>query len=165
MKTIDISKPKRMYWDYCNPISDGCPECKKKLVNERHSFLLAVKVKNKTEPFMTGSDAGYFCPDCPVVVLEKEDFTEIAITESGVDKPVFNVIGIVDTDTIPEDKRDDPYSDDNPIPVVYFLPRKHKRAGVTDQNIQPAEPVKKKKIGRNEPCPCGSGKKYKKCCL
>lgn len=25
--------------------------------------------------------------------------------------------------------------------------------------------VHKKKIGRNEPCPCGSGKKYKKCCL
>lgn len=24
---------------------------------------------------------------------------------------------------------------------------------------------RKKKIGRNEPCPCGSGKKYKKCCL
>jgi preprotein translocase subunit SecA len=24
--------------------------------------------------------------------------------------------------------------------------------------------VGKKKIGRNEPCPCGSGKKYKKCC-
>ncbi|MDR0879577.1 MAG: SEC-C domain-containing protein [Clostridioides sp.] len=24
--------------------------------------------------------------------------------------------------------------------------------------------VKEEKIGRNEPCPCGSGKKYKKCC-
>jgi uncharacterized protein YecA (UPF0149 family) len=23
---------------------------------------------------------------------------------------------------------------------------------------------RKKKIGRNDPCPCGSGKKYKKCC-
>jgi len=23
---------------------------------------------------------------------------------------------------------------------------------------------KDKKIGRNDPCPCGSGKKYKKCC-
>ena len=23
---------------------------------------------------------------------------------------------------------------------------------------------KGKKIGRNEPCPCGSGKKYKNCC-
>ena len=27
-----------------------------------------------------------------------------------------------------------------------------------------AEPVTRK-IGRNDPCPCGSGKKYKKCCL
>lgn len=26
-------------------------------------------------------------------------------------------------------------------------------------------PIRKKKIGRNEPCPCGSGKKYKLCCM
>ena len=26
------------------------------------------------------------------------------------------------------------------------------------------QPVKSRKTGRNEPCPCGSGKKYKKCC-
>jgi preprotein translocase subunit SecA len=28
------------------------------------------------------------------------------------------------------------------------------------------KPVKRKvaKVGRNDPCPCGSGKKYKKCC-
>ena len=28
------------------------------------------------------------------------------------------------------------------------------------------KPIKldKPKVGRNEPCPCGSGKKYKKCC-
>jgi preprotein translocase subunit SecA len=28
------------------------------------------------------------------------------------------------------------------------------------------EPVRRaqKKVGRNQPCPCGSGKKYKKCC-
>ena len=25
-------------------------------------------------------------------------------------------------------------------------------------------PEKQKKVGRNDPCPCGSGKKYKKCC-
>lgn len=25
--------------------------------------------------------------------------------------------------------------------------------------------AKRRKVGRNEPCPCGSGKKYKKCCL
>jgi uncharacterized protein YecA (UPF0149 family) len=27
------------------------------------------------------------------------------------------------------------------------------------------KPVKAKVIGRNDPCPCGSGKKYKRCCL
>ena len=28
-----------------------------------------------------------------------------------------------------------------------------------------SERKKKFKLGRNDPCPCGSGKKYKKCCL
>ena len=34
----------------------------------------------------------------------------------------------------------------------------------TEKN-QPPEPrrIITKKIGRNEPCPCGSGKKYKQC--
>jgi hypothetical protein len=27
-----------------------------------------------------------------------------------------------------------------------------------------SEPRSTSKVGRNEPCPCGSGKKYKKCC-
>ena len=36
---------------------------------------------------------------------------------------------------------------------------------LTDNEERPAEPAKSKKsAGRNEMCPCGSGKKYKKCC-
>lgn len=31
--------------------------------------------------------------------------------------------------------------------------------------LQGGSPGKSAKVGRNEPCPCGSGKKYKKCCL
>ncbi|MDI3519639.1 MAG: preprotein translocase subunit SecA [Caldanaerobacter sp.] len=34
--------------------------------------------------------------------------------------------------------------------------------GEGDNKKQPV--VKEKKVGRNDPCPCGSGKKYKKCC-
>ncbi|QOY89767.1 HEAT repeat domain-containing protein [Paludibaculum fermentans] len=30
--------------------------------------------------------------------------------------------------------------------------------------VTPLETVRTEKIGRNDPCPCGSGKKYKKCC-
>lgn len=33
------------------------------------------------------------------------------------------------------------------------------------QNLRPLPDDKVRKIGRNDPCPCGSGKKYKKCCL
>jgi SWIM/SEC-C metal-binding protein len=38
---------------------------------------------------------------------------------------------------------------------------------ITDLEIlldPPKTKIAEKKIGRNESCPCGSGKKYKKCC-
>ncbi|GAH65763.1 unnamed protein product, partial [marine sediment metagenome] len=37
-------------------------------------------------------------------------------------------------------------------------------AGRTVAASQPRQRVGGRKIGRNEPCPCGSGKKYKHCC-
>jgi preprotein translocase subunit SecA len=35
-----------------------------------------------------------------------------------------------------------------------------------EQSQRPVETIKRTtpKVGRNDPCPCGSGKKYKKCC-
>lgn len=39
------------------------------------------------------------------------------------------------------------------------------KATVKSETEYPMPVVKLKKIGRNEACPCGSGKKYKKCCL
>ena len=38
---------------------------------------------------------------------------------------------------------------------------------VQDHDPNPSTALKNetRKIGRNEPCPCGSGKKFKKCCL
>ncbi len=34
-------------------------------------------------------------------------------------------------------------------------------------NVHAQEPARRAspKVGRNDPCPCGSGKKYKKCCM
>ena len=34
-----------------------------------------------------------------------------------------------------------------------------------DGLILPATPAAPGKVGRNSPCPCGSGKKFKRCCL
>lgn len=42
-------------------------------------------------------------------------------------------------------------------------PRPQVRARRQPMNNGPKEPIRVEKIGRNEPCPCGSGKKYKKC--
>ncbi|MGL4555438.1 MAG: SEC-C metal-binding domain-containing protein [Gemmataceae bacterium] len=39
------------------------------------------------------------------------------------------------------------------------------QAGVPPGLMMPAERDTPAKAGRNDPCPCGSGKKYKKCCL
>jgi hypothetical protein len=36
---------------------------------------------------------------------------------------------------------------------------------VNDQLFQKLAVQRTVKVGRNDPCPCGSGKKFKKCCL
>ena len=46
---------------------------------------------------------------------------------------------------------------------------KEERTDILNARHGNEEPVKKqpvsvKKVGRNDPCPCGSGKKYKHCC-
>jgi len=43
------------------------------------------------------------------------------------------------------------------------------KTGSTDTGAKDGQRIEPyhapQKIGRNDPCPCGSGKKYKKCCL
>ncbi|MCH7820230.1 MAG: SEC-C domain-containing protein [Candidatus Marinimicrobia bacterium] len=40
----------------------------------------------------------------------------------------------------------------------YWLPLRKSVAQATHQAISNS-------VGRNDPCPCGSGKKYKQCCM
>lgn len=53
---------------------------------------------------------------------------------------------------------------------LYTLPQwddiltEERRKEITKEYKASKTIVKGEKIGRNEPCPCGSGKKYKKCC-
>ncbi len=50
--------------------------------------------------------------------------------------------------------------------VAELQPRRQQRMVLSRGEDERPRPVKReaRKIGRNEPCPCGSGKKYKKCC-
>ena len=70
----------------------------------------------------------------------------------------------------------DHYADERPIIPEYaalyqrLFNAREKKLGKPKEKLaatdgfNPKPLVKGKKIGRNEPCPCGSGKKYKKCC-
>lgn len=40
----------------------------------------------------------------------------------------------------------------------------HEQISLDDVYVPPMQRVNIVKVGRNDPCPCGSGKKYKKCC-
>lgn len=57
------------------------------------------------------------------------------------------------------------------IPDIYeMLPARHSKlkaiyANCKKKHFAVAQPLQVSKVGRNEPCPCGSGRKYKKCCL
>jgi preprotein translocase subunit SecA len=56
------------------------------------------------------------------------------------------------------------YRKDDPGAQAQAQAEKNAQAG--QQSTEPIKPIRNvaPKVGRNDPCPCGSGKKYKKCC-
>jgi SWIM/SEC-C metal-binding protein len=59
------------------------------------------------------------------------------------------------------------FCNDNDIVVVVGLePDKPEDLSDIERAIAAREPARAApKIGRNDPCPCGSGKKFKRCCV
>ena len=48
--------------------------------------------------------------------------------------------------------------------IIGFEADKPEDISALEKMLNPPKPAISKKIGRNDPCSCGSGKKYKKCC-
>jgi SWIM/SEC-C metal-binding protein len=49
--------------------------------------------------------------------------------------------------------------------TIALEPDKPEDVSDLDRLLNPPKPmIAETKVGRNDPCPCGSGKKYKKCC-
>jgi hypothetical protein len=92
---------------------------------------------------------------------------QLAISSSQINvRPAWE-IGEHDPDVIGIDENDDVIipPDIEAPPVLRTLERIKKRRQhdtLTEQLMSRAEP--RTKVGRNDPCPCGSGKKFKKCC-
>lgn len=48
--------------------------------------------------------------------------------------------------------------------IKMLVAAKKKARGFSEASARPVSVTLATKAGRNDPCPCGSGKKYKKCC-
>ena len=62
-----------------------------------------------------------------------------------------------------EQARNPPALDPEDLTKKENPPSIKKRAPVTRKSLSIGQPAKNLKVGRNDPCPCGSGKKYKQC--
>lgn len=67
-----------MYWSTDVKNIKICPRCGYSLEKEYHSYIIIVRIKNENEQFAVGTDGGYFCPECPVVVLDRDNFIKLA---------------------------------------------------------------------------------------
>ncbi len=95
---------------------------------------------------------GYAQQD-PLIVYKKEGFD---LFQDMISRVKEETLGIMFRIQISEPKRIDDLRQ----------PKEQKMFFSGGDEPQKKKPVKRsqKKVGRNAPCPCGSGKKYKKCC-
>jgi len=151
---FDLSIPRRRYYsEDCGLTS--CPECGLPLIKDNCTVIIAAKSDTDEGEFMSNLTGSHFCKSCPVVVFDSDKIEQAARLGIRGDVNLRYLIGgIVNFNAIPEEKRHLEIGiEGNPVPLVHFLPDLNKTTIVNDR-----------KTGRNEPCPCGSGKKFKKCC-
>ena len=122
MSKYDASVPRRRYWSIEIESSHLCPECRSPLEQDHQTYLMFVKRVMEADPYLTSNNGGWFCPNCPVVVLDHDEFIDAVLAASGTKARRFVVVGVVDWKAIPEEKKHLPLGDDdNPIPIVEFL--------------------------------------------
>ncbi len=91
----------------------------------------------------------------PLVEYKKESFATFEQMMDGIEEQSLRYLYLLQ-----------PVEDRDKVREMERRQRKQEMVmGPAEEAPQPRRPVVRgPKIGRNEPCPCGSGKKYKKCC-
>ncbi|MEA2112791.1 MAG: preprotein translocase subunit SecA [Patescibacteria group bacterium] len=91
----------------------------------------------------------------PLVEYRKEGLTLFQDMQDSIDEQVLKLIPNIAEDAFVRDKRE------QEIKTI-----KNQAESITQNNQSGSSlSVRSEKVGRNDPCPCGSGKKYKKCCM
>ena len=89
----------------------------------------------------------------PLIVYKKEGFE---LFQDMIERVKEETLGILYRIQIAEPQKIDEYRQPRQQPMIF--------SGRGESLKKKPQKRSAKKIGRNAPCPCGSGKKYKKCC-
>ena len=140
---------------------------------ERHIALRAIN--NKWMEHLDAMDylregiglRGYAQID-PLVAYKKEGYDMFSETMHNVQEEIVRLIYRVQVRVDNEPYRN-PYRNVQ-MHNAEFAPPPGLEDEMGEDRLLPGPPMpvmarNKNKVGRNDPCPCGSGKKYKKCCL
>ena len=115
------SVPRKMYWSKRVIGSLLCPECGTLLEPADQTYMVAIRQEKEVFPYANRNSGGYFCIKCPVLVLDHNEFTEFLKLLNLRKSAQFVVLGIVDLDSMPEDKRTPPFDENSSIPHVNFI--------------------------------------------
>ena len=95
----------------------------------------------------------------PIQEFKRESFTMFTDLLETVNLEIVMALCSIDVDQVikePQEITDDVAKKESPEAI-------QKRVTVARKIPTTGQPVKNLKVGRNDPCPCGSGKKYKQC--
>ncbi len=107
----------------------------------------------------------------PKVEYKKEGFEKFQMLTSAIAEEVTNLVFRLEVKEEDDSKLDRRWQGRQqavaPVPAAMAaMQRGQERAADAAGQRGPVKPIirETKRVGRNEPCPCGSGKKYKRCC-
>jgi len=144
--TLEESPEKFLPVLYEEKNEEGKPELNAK--GWCQGFLMGPRLREKDwEPLLEDRECGILL--VPILALESKEAMEELL--AGSDEPKLTreeFLAMI------------------PLSVAalqeYWRGRRTSRGGGLKVNV--SRPGRRARIGRNDPCPCGSGKKYKKCC-
>jgi len=159
-----IQKPRLGEDAYLTTLKTLCLLAKKGIVNREDtaeylkSREKAAKLQDRRTELgkavkLLGMDEEKGTADDPSLPLHIQDYYELIEDFAGIEflQQQFRHDDFLDSYYIPAEN-DDTHQEAEERQPTSFTPRAVK------------VPIRSTKTGRNDPCPCGSGKKYKKCC-
>jgi hypothetical protein len=118
---VDNKVTRRMFYNTEVKSQEQCPQCGSQLFPMPSRYL--VGAQDDTDNYklhILGPMGGAYCFDCPTVVITTDIFYDYADESTGIKTEAITVLGVVDRDAIPQEKRGEEFNDDNPLPLVKF---------------------------------------------